>query len=169
MKKRILIPGIIAAVTILIVVWLAAADLPNWKLDRAARMTMDHPGEAISPTDLPDKNWLPIDARSWEEYQISHLPGAIFVGDSVIDYNQLYHIPEDQPLLVYCSVGARSEATTDSLRMMGFQDVTNMFGGIFAWAEADMPIVNKHGQPTDSIHGYSAFWAAMSNMENVIQ
>ena len=131
-------------------------------------MAMDHPSEAISPADLPDKNWVPIDARSRAEYDVSHIPGAIFLGDSAIDYHQIYALPTNQPLLVYCTVGARSEATTDSLRAMGFEDVTNLFGGIFAWAEADMPLVNRHGQPTDTVHGYTSFWGALTSVKNVV-
>ncbi len=56
----------------------------------------------------------------------------------------------------------------DSLRMMGFEDVTNLFGGLFAWAEEGYPLVNHAGQPTDTIHGYDSFWASLTNMENVV-
>lgn len=168
MKKRYLVLIVLAILVIVPTIWFASSELPNWKLDRATTMALESPSEAIPPADLPDKNWVYMDARTEAEYNISHIPGAIFIGDGSPDQHKLYSIPQNQPLLVYCSMGKRSEAITDSLRMMGFEDVTNLFGGLFAWAEEGYPLVNHAGQPTDTLHGYDSFWASLSKMENVV-
>ena len=44
-------------------------------------------------------------------------------------------LPRDQPILVLCHVGARSLRVTQFLRTNGFTQVSNVAGGIDAWAE----------------------------------
>jgi len=45
-------------------------------------------------------------------------------------------VPRERPVVVYCASGNRSALAADTLRAMGYADVTSMRGGVRAWADA---------------------------------
>lgn len=88
-----------------------------------------------------------IDVRTEEEYDMSHLPGALRVGASP---------SPGQAVVVYCSLGVRSADYAERLQSRGFQ-VHNLDGGIFAWANAGRSIENEAGATRD-VHPYNGFF-----------
>lgn len=98
-----------------------------------------------------------LDTRSLEEYEVSHLPGAIFYDYESTDPTKL-NIPKDQPIVVYCTVGYRSERIGEKLQKLGFSNVSNLYGGILAWKNNDFDVVDAQG-PTERVHTYSASWS----------
>ncbi|HEY8961393.1 MAG TPA: rhodanese-like domain-containing protein, partial [Luteolibacter sp.] len=44
-------------------------------------------------------------------------------------------LPRDQEILVHCKMGGRSAKAVRALLDAGFQDVTNVEGGIDAWLQ----------------------------------
>ncbi|MFM9079662.1 MAG: rhodanese-like domain-containing protein, partial [Opitutaceae bacterium] len=48
---------------------------------------------------------------------------------------RLADLPRDRHLLILCHAGARSMRVTEFLRARGLPSVTNIGGGISAWAE----------------------------------
>lgn len=106
------------------------------------------------------EEYVILDTRAREEYDVSHLPNAIWVGykgelqQAVID-----SLPKDRPLLLYCSIGYRSERVGEKLLAQGFTQVYNLYGGLFDWANHGQPIVNAQNQPTDTVHTYSRGWS----------
>lgn len=100
-----------------------------------------------------------LDTRSPEEYQVSHLPGAIFIDYDHFEPKDVISINKNADVVVYCTVGARSEKIGEKLLEMGFANVQNLYGGIFQWVNEDGAIVNKKNQPTDSVHTYSWLWS----------
>ncbi|WMN12946.1 rhodanese-like domain-containing protein [Marivirga salinae] len=107
---------------------------------------------------LNSKEVVILDTRSAKEYSISHLPDAQFVGYDHFDIEQVKDIPKDKEVVVYCSVGYRSEKIGEKLKNAGFQNVSNMYGGIFQWKNEDFEVVNQKGQITDSVHVYNKRW-----------
>jgi len=99
-----------------------------------------------------------LDTRSPEEYAISSLPNAIWVGYPDMDKKVLETLSKDQAILVYCSVGYRSERIGEQLLEMGFTDVHNLYGGIFEWINKGYTVCNSEGRWVDSVHGYSPPW-----------
>jgi rhodanese-related sulfurtransferase len=83
-----------------------------------------------------------IDVREPEEWAICQLPGAELLPLSVWPEVTAQKLTDpDQPLLVYCHHGVRSGHATAFLRQRGFSDVTNLAGGIDAWArEVDQSV-----------------------------
>ena len=77
------------------------------------------------------KNYFILDTREAEEYEVSHLPGAQLVGFEEFDAKSVADIPKDKPIIVYCSVGYRSERIGEQLQEMGYTNVKNLYGGIF--------------------------------------
>ena len=109
------------------------------------------------------ENVILLDAREHEEFEVSHLEGAHFVGynnftiDSVLSFNR------NAQILVYCSVGYRSEKIAYKLKSEGFKNVSNLYGGIFEWVNQGHPIVDSAGKHTKRIHGYTKAWGIWLN------
>ena len=102
-------------------------------------------------------NLIFLDAREPEEFAVSHLAGAIPVGYDHFTLATLPDLPKDAPLVVYCSVGYRSEKVTEQLRAAGYTHVSNLYGGIFEWVNQNHPVVDAAG-PTERVHAYSRTW-----------
>lgn len=107
---------------------------------------------------LNRKDVVVLDTRSAKEFSVSHLPDAQFVGYDHFDITQVKDIPKDKEVVVYCSVGYRSEKVGEKLKEAGFQNVSNMYGGIFQWKNEDYDVVNQKGKVTDSVHVYNKRW-----------
>ncbi|MEZ4919143.1 MAG: rhodanese-like domain-containing protein [Saprospiraceae bacterium] len=100
--------------------------------------------------------WL--DAREPKEYQVSHIKGAQLVGYDHFDIEALPEgLSKDQPIVVYCSVGYRSEKVAEKLRAAGFTRVSNLYGGIFEWVNQGHPVY-KGEQKTAKVHAYDKKW-----------
>lgn len=100
--------------------------------------------------------WL--DARAWREYEVSHLAGAAFVGYDDFDLSRVAAVPKNARVVVYCSVGYRSEKVVGKLLAAGFTNVSNLVGGIFEWVNQGHPVVDLAGQPTENVHAYDRVW-----------
>ncbi len=105
------------------------------------------------------KVYIILDAREYEEYEISHIAGAHYVGYDNFSIEALAGIPQTQKVVVYCSIGYRSEKIGEKLRKMGFTDVSNLYGSIFEWTNRGYSIKNMAGKSTDTIHAYSRGWS----------
>lgn len=103
---------------------------------------------------------LVLDAREKKEYQISHLKEAIHVGYDYFKIESItqQHIPKDSHIVVYCSIGIRSEDISEQLKKAGYTNVYNLYGGIFEWKNKSLPILNSNEELTDEVHTYSKEW-----------
>lgn len=98
-----------------------------------------------------------LDAREPNEYKVSHLEGARLVGYDDFELSSLDDLPKDTPIVVYCSVGYRSERVARDLLDAGYTNVSNLYGGIFHWVNSGKEVVNENGQ-TDAVHAYNKRW-----------
>ena len=103
---------------------------------------------------------LLLDARSPEEYAVSHLRGARRVDPKAKRYPGLDTLATDQPIVVYCSVGYRSAGVAQTLRKQGFTTVANLTGSIFRWANDGRPVY-RDGQKVAAVHPYDASWGTL--------
>ena len=110
---------------------------------------------------MPKTNAILLDAREPSEYATSHLKDAIYVGYDHFSLDSISQkLPEkDQSIVVYCSLGIRSETIADRMKKAGYTDVQNLYGGIFEWKNKEFPVYNSEGRETDSIHTYSKAWS----------
>lgn len=99
-----------------------------------------------------------LDTRSAEEFAVSRIPNAIWVGYPDINKEFINTLSKDQAILVYCSVGYRSERVGEQLLEMGFTDVHNLYGGIFEWLNKGYGLMNSDGKWVDQVHGYAPSW-----------
>lgn len=107
-----------------------------------------------------DEKVIVLDAREPEEYQVSHLKNAKFVGSKEfsIDGEVIRFLNKSTPIVVYCSVGIRSEKVGEKLQKAGFTQVNNLFGGIFAWKNKGYKVYDASEKPTEKVHAYSNYW-----------
>lgn len=117
----------------------------------------------ITATELASNanNVLILDARELNEYKISHLKASVFVGYENFDTKTVIKkvTNKNQPIVVYCSVGVRSEDIAEQLKKAGFTNIKNLYGGIFEWKNLDFDVYNSKGQVTDSVHTFSEKWS----------
>lgn len=93
----------------------------------------------ISPQDLcklldkDGKDLLLLDVRTPEEFVICSLSGAQLIPLIQLP-RRLDEIDKDKHIVVYCHHGVRSRSACQLLRESGFEHVSNLRGGIAAWA-----------------------------------
>jgi molybdopterin/thiamine biosynthesis adenylyltransferase/rhodanese-related sulfurtransferase len=86
-----------------------------------------------------------IDVREQHEFESSHLPGAVHVPRGHLETRIEGAAPDkSQPVILYCATDNRSSLAADTMqRLMGYEDVTVMTGGITLWKdrgyEVDVP------------------------------
>jgi rhodanese-related sulfurtransferase len=82
-----------------------------------------------------------IDVREPHEFtgELRHVPEAELVPlGTVPDAARAWD--RAAPLVCICRSGNRSGRAGEALLAMGFEDVTNMTGGMLAWNEAGLPV-----------------------------
>jgi rhodanese-related sulfurtransferase len=116
----------------------------------------------ISAEDLSvsDTEIILLDAREANEFEVSHLRNAIHVGYDDFDIATVTEILKDKSakIVVYCSIGVRSEDIAEKLKQEGYTNIYNLFGGIFEWKNKENPLYNTSGQETNNVHVYSKKW-----------
>ena len=80
-----------------------------------------------------EENYIILDVRRQDEYDLGHIPGAILIPNEVIA-EQAEHIltNKSQLILVYCRSGRRSKEAAQKLCELGYTNVKE-FGGINDW------------------------------------
>lgn len=110
---------------------------------------------------------LLLDVRTPAEFRVSHLKGARFVNADSLSTEQFADIPRTGPIVVYCSVGVRSERLGERLHALGFQQVRNLYGGLFEWVNEGYAVYNAAGLTTN-VHPYSAMWSPLLKRGNKV-
>lgn len=108
-----------------------------------------------------------FDAREKEEYEVSHIPGAKYIGYSDFNLTQLEDIPNESNMVVYCSIGYRSEKIVEKLLRLGYKNVYNLYGSIFEWANEKYPLVSSSGKTTYTVHSYNKSWSKWVTNEEI--
>lgn len=87
-------------------------------------------------------NALVLDVRTAAEVAEGHLPNAVNIDIYGSDFMaKVQELPKDREILVYCTVGARSQQAADILSKQGFVKVYNLDGGIVAWQRNGFEVV----------------------------
>lgn len=111
-----------------------------------------------------------LDAREPAEFQVSHIESAINIGYNNFssEEKKIQKLNKYIPIVVYCSVGIRSEQIGEKLKKAGFTDVKNLYGGIFEWKNKDFPVIDSAGIETENIHTFSKMWSKYLHSGNPI-
>ena len=104
-----------------------------------------------------------LDAREEKEYEVSHLPKSQYIGFYNFDSKSVSLIKKTDTIYIYCSIGFRSEKIGERIQKMGFNNVFNLYGGIFNWANSGYKVVDKNNKQTKEVHGYNKEWSKLLN------
>ncbi len=84
-----------------------------------------------------------IDVRERDEYRVAHMAEAQLMPMSEIR-SRWQDLPRDEELVIMCHHGIRSAQVCAALTQAGFNRLTNMDGGIDAWAACVDPSVPRY-------------------------
>lgn len=101
-----------------------------------------------------------LDTREIEEYKISHIENAIWVGFDTFSLQKTMQQLNNKnaEIVVYCSLGVRSEKIGEQLQKAGYTDIKNLYGGIFEWKNKGNPVYDPNGNETEKVHAHSKRW-----------
>lgn len=95
----------------------------------------EYGSSVILPQQIPEEDWpkvLVIDARDAGQFARDHIPGAIN-----IEWRRLpgkrREIPKDRMVVVYCNTGSLSAQAVFALRVLGWDNVRVLQGGLEGW------------------------------------
>jgi rhodanese-related sulfurtransferase len=122
--------------------WVVATELVRWRAD---------PGRAPP---------VVLDARTEDEYAVSHLEGAVRIDPYKPSLRPLRGFSKDTAIVVYSSVGYRGARVADFLARQGYSQVYNLEGGQFRWANERHPVF-RQDRPTAEVHPYNPTWGLL--------
>ena len=117
--------------------------------------------EEVDPTAAHDEvergDALLIDVREPHEWDEAHIGGAKLVPQGTVGERIAELAPDaSQRILLHCRVGNRSARVADALHSeLGYDNVASVAGGIEAWREAGLPVVEAEGLTPEQRMRYS--------------
>ena len=82
--------------------------------------------------DADDLNAILIDVRDQEEWDVVHIPQAKLVPLQTIP-TYAPNLPKDTHIIIHCKAGMRSAKACEYLTSLGFENITNVTGGMDAF------------------------------------
>ena len=80
-----------------------------------------------------EEGYVILDARTQEEYDQGHIPGAIVIShEEIAEKAEEVLTDKEQLILVYCRSGRRSKIAAEALVELGYTNIKE-FGGIIDW------------------------------------
>ena len=150
----------------------AAPDSPAWQA--TLRLVRDDfPGVPhMTTAQLAERleedptSVLLLDARSLEEYEVSHLRGAVNAETTRAALEVLAEVAPEPTVVVYCSVGYRSSELADRLLEHGRGSVFNLEGSIFRWANEGRPVY-RGDERVYEVHPYDDGWGRLLEPQSI--
>ena len=139
-----------------------AQRVANPKFDQKINSLIGYKVPVISVEEVREKmkkGVLFLDAREREEFNVSHIPRARYVGYDDFGIENVDDLDKDTPIIVYCSIGYRSDRIGGKLKKAGFTNVYNLYGSIFEWANKGYPLEDANNKATMRLHTYNKRWS----------
>ncbi len=113
--------------------------------------TRSVPYISVQELKMEMSDYLILDTRKKEEFDVSHIPGAVWVSEKVNDSMYAFaKAKKDQPIVVYCSVGIRSEDFGERLKKKGIYKRSKIYTEAYLLGKmkATKFKTRKNNQPT---------------------
>lgn len=128
---------------------------------------LDNKVDTVSSVDLKEmlasSKVVLLDAREKAEFEVSHLAEARNVGFDGFDIESVSDLDKSDTIVVYCSIGKRSELIGEKLQQAGYTSVLNLYGGIFDWTNRGFQVYDKNEELVEQVHPYSTLWGFWVN------
>ena len=105
------------------------------------------------------ENYVVLDCREADEFEVSHLKNSICVGYHSFDITNIPHHIKNKNIVVYCTIGWRSEKIGEKLIQQGYKNVYNLKGSILKWNNDGYPLYTRDNVKTNKIHTYNNTFA----------
>lgn len=149
-KRLVLIVlGISAAVLASLMIIHTRGFYTFWSAGSVDRISATQAQELIE-----QKRVIILDARSKEEFDVSHLPGAIHYSADLLN-----NLNPKESVLVYCTISLRSNSLAKEMSKKGFSRVYDVTGGLISWVNNQYDLVNGDNHKTDTLHSYNKWLA----------
>lgn len=122
----------------------------------------DHSIPYVTIEDLNiEENIVLLDSREPKEFKTSHIKNAVLVGYDHFNIKNVTKQIKDknQKIVVYCSLGIRSETIAKKIKDAGYTNVYNLYGGIFEWSNNNFPVVDSKEKETKKVHTFNKDWS----------
>lgn len=144
----------------------SSAQVESKSFDRLLNSMLSKEVPTVSVVELSKENLNKLtllDAREKKEYNVSHLKNARWIGYDDFNMQRVSGVAKDAPIVIYCSIGVRSEKLGIKLQKAGFTNVRNLYGSIFEWVNQGNPVYDNSGKRTNKVHAYSRVWGVWLN------
>jgi rhodanese-related sulfurtransferase len=118
-----------------VLLYLVFSDVLTRKLSGVSSVSVN---EAV--TIVNQQKGCFVDVRDSEAFAKSHIADAVNVPQASMDDHLGKLKKTDQPLVVVCDSGQKSRAAAKQLKAKGYNNVSVMSGGLYAWREAKLPL-----------------------------
>ena len=112
---------------------LSTAQVKSKSYALTLKSLLSHSVTEISVKELADseKQYVILDTREKIEFEVSKIQNARFVGFDDFDIDLLQDLDKNANIVLYCSMGYRSEKVAERMKTAGYKNVSNLYGGIF--------------------------------------
>jgi rhodanese-related sulfurtransferase len=127
-------------------------------------LLLDHSVTEISVSKLSklEQDVTILDVREENEYKVSHIENSKNVAYSSFNIEAITDIDKNDKVVIYCSLGKRSENIAKQMVDAGYTNVNNLYGGIFEWKNQGNPVFVDANE-TNKIHAYDKVFGIWLN------
>ena len=105
----------------------AQTHVESKSFDLMLSTLLSHSAKEIGVADVAgDTISIFLDAREKKEFDVSHINDAIWIGYEDFDITRVQNIAKDEKIVVYCSVGYRSEKIAEKLTAVSFSAIFSL-------------------------------------------
>lgn len=122
---------------IALVILVALIGVYVWQSTQSGSGTVNRVVQRINPSQYQTsyvqtgEPHVLVDVRTPQEFASGHIPGAVNISLQELP-SQLDSLPKDQPIVLYCRSGARSNTAAQIMARAGFTEIYDL-GGIISW------------------------------------
>jgi len=144
---------------------IASSSIAQKTLDSELKKFNQHDVPYISVTELRmyqfQDNIIIFDSREKKEFNVSHIPSSTFIGYNNFSVETLSesYPKKDTPIVVYCTIGIRSETISKKLIDAGYTNVKNLYGGICEWKNKNYKLIDSTNSETENVHTFTKHWS----------
>ncbi len=163
LRFKALFLTIMKYILILLFTFFSAEAIAQKNIDDLLKQYNDNgvPYITVEELAMPKTEAILFDSREPKEYKVSHLKDAVCVGYDNFDIASVekQYPNKDEKIIVYCSLGIRSETVGEKLKKAGYTNVYNLYGGIFEWKNKDFSIIDSEEKETNKVHTFNKEWS----------